>query len=53
MILLGLNHSPLHSIWIESEHATRIYSQNSEMHTFVSDARKNLQNLLEKFGFSE
>lgn len=33
-IFLGLNHSPLHSTLLKSEHATLICSQNSEMHIF-------------------
>lgn len=34
VILLGLNHSPLHSTLLKSEHVTRIFSQNPEMHIF-------------------
>lgn len=34
VILLGLNHSPLHSTLLKSEHATGICSLNSEMHIF-------------------
>lgn len=53
VILLGQNHSPLHSARLESEHATCIFSQNLKCMYFVSDAPKKLQDLLENFGFPE
>lgn len=55
VILLGLNHSSLHGTQLKSEYATHIFSQNIPLKCiyFVSDAPKNLQDLLEKFCFPE
>lgn len=52
VLLPGLNHSPLHSSLLKSEHVTHIFSQNSEMHIFCCWCAYKITGLVEGVWFS-